>query len=219
MVRAIRKNPIMILGICLPFAIATATSLKYAAAMSMEFIAINIVASVVSVLLANKLPYWVRAAVNVGVATLVMMVARSFIASIMPDISNYLGTYIYLLALSGRALLEASEITPKRRVRLGTAMIRALRSAFAHSAVFVFLMLSLALPREYFGSGTIWGQSFSAPIRLNGMLMPFYGFISAGFLIAFLRFIYRGINIFGVKEAEREEIRKKEEYTQIVVRK
>lgn len=208
----LRKNPIILLGVSLPFVIATATGLRNTVAMSLEFLVINFFTAIISVLIANKLNFWLRAVVNVGFATLIMMLARVLITRIFPDISNYLGAYIYLMALNGMVLLQ-SDIHASKTVKLWPVMKEVVINAF----VFSLLMLFVSVPREYFGNGTLWGKTVPAPIKLTGMQLPFYGFVSAAFLLALVRFVTKKTDAFGAIDFAHREANEKARYTSIRV--
>jgi Na+-transporting NADH:ubiquinone oxidoreductase subunit NqrD len=207
------RNPIILLGVSLPFVIATATSLRNAAAMSLEYVVINFVTAVLSVLIAGKAPFWVRAAINVGAATVVMMLTRALITWMMPDISNYLGTYIYLMALNGMVLLQSEEAVRPGPVKLWPVM----KGVVINVAVFAVMMLIVSLPREYLGNGTLWGRAIPAPVKLSGVQLPFFGFISVGFLLAFVRFTTKKIQAFGIVDGARKAANERARYTAIHV--
>jgi Na+-translocating ferredoxin:NAD+ oxidoreductase RnfE subunit len=211
----IKRNPAMLLGVTLPFVIATALGLRPAAAMTLEFFAINFVTALLSALFFHRIPLWIRAILNVGVATAVMMFTRSFINFLLPDVYNNFGTYLYLMALNGVVLLAGEEAGKKRR--LHERLHASLRGVAMHTAVFAVMMFVVAFPRELFGNGTLWGRPITMPFKLPGMLLPFFGFISVGVLLAFIKFLSKKISYLSSQESARRDARDRARYTEIHV--
>jgi len=213
-----KRSPIILLSITLPFVIATAISLRAAAAMSLEFALIHFVSAAVVVFAAGKLEYWKRAILSVGTATLVMMAARYWISIIMPDVYDNFRTYLYVMALGGMALLLEERTGKNEREKPAKDRLAgALRDFLRHTAVFALMMFAVALPREYFGSGTIWGAPVPIVFRLPGVLIPFFGFIYVGFFLAVLRSISKRLTYMAVLADRRREAREKTRYTRIRV--
>lgn len=228
----VKKNPVMLLGVSLPFVIATAISLKSAAAMSMEMLAINLVTAFVAFLTANRLAFWIRAVVHVGSATVAMMAVRALITLLLPEVAGTLGTYIYLMALNGMALLHAELAQggepaeagirgagkPPPEKRKGSRLSSLggwLRSALVHTLVFACMMLAVSLPREYLGNGTLWGRPVPVPFRMPGMLLPFFGFIAVGFLLAAIKFLTKKITVWIAADTAGRDARDRARYTEI----
>jgi Na+-translocating ferredoxin:NAD+ oxidoreductase RnfE subunit len=205
----------MLLGVTLPFVIATALGLRPAAAMSLEFLAINLATALATVLFFRRVPLWVRAILNVGVATVVMMFTRSLINLLLPEVYNNFGTYLYLMALNGVVLLEAED--PAKKRRLWERLRYSLRSVAMHSAVFAIFMFVVAFPRELFGNGTLWARPITLPFKLPGMLLPFFGFIGVGMLLAFIKFLSKKISYLSSQEYARRDARDRARYTEIRV--
>lgn len=212
----VKRNPVVLLGVSLPFVIATAFSLRAAAAMTLEFFVINLFTAVVAALTVNALAIWKRAIVSVGAATLVMMFTRALIYLLLPDIYNNLGTYLYLMAINGMVLLQTGPVEGERR-RLSEHLSASIRGVLRHSVVFAIFMFVVALPRELLGNGTLWGRPIPVPSKLPGMLLPFFGFISVGFLLAIVKFLSKKITFLGTLESQRRDARDRARYTEIHV--
>ena len=210
--KMIRKNQAIWLGVSLPFIIAASISLKNAVAMTLEFFTINFFTAIVAVLIVDRAPYWVRSIINVAAATIVMVFSRAVITRMIPDISNFLGSYIYLMALNGIMLLNLEDDTESHR---GLKLWPVMKIVMSHAAAFAGFILLMALPREYFGNGTLWGYPVSHMFKFSGMLIPFFGFIWAAFLIAAIRFISKKADRISASEFERRDAVEKAQYTAI----
>lgn len=201
------RNPVLVMGLDLPFVIAGAVSLKNAAAMSIQMLMIHMVTMLAGMLTCRALPYWLRVLVNTCVSTGMMMAARALVVPLFPGVTNSLGMYLYLMAVNGMTVLLSSSID--KRAKLWPVITGALGNVAGFSLV-AFL---IALLREYMGSGTIWGVAVPVPLKLDGLLIPFFGFILTGFLLAGARFLNKRLLAFVMLEAARKDTR----YTRIVV--
>lgn len=195
----------LVLGLDLPFVIACSTALKIAVALSIEMFIIHLVTIVCAMITVRYLPFWARMLVNVGVSTVTMTLARYLITGIFPDITNYVGIYIYLMAVNGLTIYQSSSLTRKQRPW------PVLVSAFMNALAFSLTMLVISTLREYFANGTLWGIAVPMPFKLSGLALPFAGFIIIGFLLAFVKFINKKLLAFSISELMRQDAR----YTQL----
>jgi len=211
---AAKRSPAVLLGVSIAFAIAGSISLRAAAAMSIMIAAINMAMMIVILLTRPMKAVWGRVIIGVGTATVVMMLTREFVTFVFPDIANFLGTYIYLAALGAMALLEP-EISPDKRRR--RAFLPVLQSAVLHSLAFAAMVFTASLLREYFGNGSLWGYPVSVPFRMPGMLLPFFGFILIGFLLAAARWLSKAVTRIRIREIAQIEARDRARYTEIYI--
>lgn len=192
------RNPVLVLGLDLPFVIACATSLKNAVAMSIEMFMIHVVVMMVAMAVCRRLPLWQRAIVNVCVATVMMMAAQVVILALFKGISNSLGMYLYLMPVNGMTMLLANNIS--RRAKAWPVLTDALLDALGFSLVAVVA----AVLRELLGNGTLWGVPVNVPIKMSGLLIPFAGFLVMGFLLAFTRFVNKRMLALMMRDAARK---------------
>lgn len=195
------SNPGLVLGFDLPFLIATSTSLKNAAVMSIEMLGIHIFTMAVSVIFARKLPLWLRSLITMVVSAGAMMLIRELIRWVMPDVASALATYIYLLAVNGLTLFQSLSLNKRSK------LVPVLKKEFFHVFAFILTMATLSFMREYFGNGTLWGIAVPMPFKLSGISIPFSGFILLGFLMAFVKFFNHNLIGFMVKESYRRQNR------------
>lgn len=195
------NNPALVLGFDLPFLIAASTGVRNAVAMSIEMFFVHMATMLVVVLFTRKMPPWQRVIVTVAVSTATMMLTRELLVFLFPDILNSLGMYIYLLSVNGLTFYESLSMNKRAKVR------PVMRREFFHVFAFIAVMFPISLAREYFGSGAVWGISVSMPFKLGGVIMPFFGFILMGFLLAAVKFINKKLIGFVVNDAQRREER------------
>lgn len=195
------SNPTLILGFDLTFLVVVSTSLKNAAAIAIELTIVHFVTMVVSLLFLRRLDGWLRILAVTFVSTATMIGARELLILLFPDILNYLGMYIYLMAVGGLTTAHALGLGP--RTRLWPVLTR----EFLHVLGFVLAMFALSAAREFFGSGTLWGIPLGWRYKLGGLAIPFSGFLMVGFLIACYRSIGRRITLFLLRENYRRQSR------------
>lgn len=196
----LQKNPVMVLGLDLPFVIATSTTLRNAAAMSIMLLCIHIATLSAAKLTAGRLPQWARVLCHLGASTAIMVLTRMLVIRIFgQDILNSLGIYINLMAVNGMTMYQAMA------VRKGHPYRRVLWNALQNVLGFALVMFVLSPARELLGRGTLWDITVPFPVTFPGLLIPFSGFIAVGFLLALWRFFNKKITAWLVAEAARAE--------------
>jgi electron transport complex protein RnfE len=126
-----------------------------------------------------------------------MLISREIVIYIFPAAMNFVGIYLYLMAVNGLTLIQAtSREGPRGFVPVAARTI-------VEIAAFAGLMLIISFVREYFGNGTLWGVPMPIPFRQPGILYPFFGFIFTGFLLAFLRRVNKLMLAVRIGEAQR----------------
>lgn len=201
------KNPVLVLGLDLPFVIAASIGLRYAAALSLEMLIVHIGTMLAAAFIRRWLSGWQRYMANMAASTLLMVFARFLLFSVSPmreiflGVSDTLGIYIYLLAVNGMTLMQAGSM--RGNVKPGPVLVSAVMNALG----FAITVMGVSLLREYFGAGTLWDVPVPSPIRLSGLLAPFSGFIVMGFLLAGARFFNKKITGFRLRERARKEAR------------
>lgn len=201
------RNPVLVLGLDLPFVIAAATSLKNAAAMAIQIFIIHTGTMLVGRVTCTKLHRWQAIVANVAAATFMMMVAQVLVVALFRGISNSLGMYLYLMAVNAMTVFQSSAL-PKN-AKIWPVFTGALSNALG----FALVVGVVALIREYFAFGSLWGISLPVLIKLPALAIPFAGFMLMGFLLAFTRFLNKRLLALSLLETARKEAR----YTKIHV--
>jgi Na+-transporting NADH:ubiquinone oxidoreductase subunit NqrD len=121
--------------------------------------------------------------------------------ALYPAIVDSLGIYIYLMAVNGLTLTQTRALEDKAKP------LPVLRKAISNVLGFSAIMFLLSLFREYWGSGTLWGVPVPAPVQLPGVLVPFFGFILVGFLLAATNLINKKLLGLAIRESALREAR------------
>lgn len=168
----------------LPFVIVPALSLKSALMMSLFISAATIPTAVIAPLIKDKVKPMLLPPIYCFVAMMFVLVARLSVAGQLLLIDG-LGIYIPLAALNG-IMLHLAIVSPRDNATQG------LLDSVLMCLGFTLVACAVGAFREILGSRTIWDIPFAFyPIRLGGVLMPFFGFIAIGFLNAAFRSLDR----------------------------
>ena len=194
-------SPAVMIGLCLPFLIATSVSLRAAATLSLELLAVHLGSTGIALLASYYCPRRYRLLVTVATSTLVMVGMRLLLMALYPAIVDSLGIYIYLMAVNGLTLTQTRALEDKAKP------LPVLRKAISNVLGFSAIMFLLSLYREYWGSGTLWGVPVPAPVQLPGVLVPFFGFILVGFLLAATNLINKKLLGLAIRESALREAR------------
>lgn len=179
----IKDNPVLSLGMALPFAVIASTTLKSGVLMSIVMF-IAIVPSVVVCSLTDKyIPGWLKLPLGCGISLACITAFIWYIRPEHPVIVQELGVYIPLAAFN-MILLESisSENTPVSTIGLAARMCIG----------FALVMCSLSAVRELMVYRTIWDIEIPfAKLSISGAGLPCFGFILLGFFAAFFKWLGR----------------------------
>lgn len=196
---AVTNNIVLIqaLGLC-PI-IAAGVSLQNGVALTVCTAVVLIPLSLFIALVGNWLPKWLRPAVYVLLASL-LLVATAYVLEqyISAELFAKLHMFIPLMAVNMlymRSVGVSSIINP-----IGT-VVDALGSTVGFGAV----ICSISALREMAISGTIWGIPLESNVAMPEVAAPFAAFILLGFMAAVLQWSRQRISaFFHRKEAESE---------------
>ncbi len=177
-------NPITIqvLGIC--SALAITVQVKQAFVMSVSVLAVMIFANLIVSLMRNLIPSRVRIIVQlVIVAALVILVdqiLKAFVYDVSKQLSVFVGLIITNCIIMGR--LEA--------FALGNKPFPSVLDAIGNAAGYAWILIVVAIFREFFGSGKLWGVQlipdafYEFGYFNNGlMILPPMALITVGIII------------------------------------
>lgn len=201
------RNPVLVMGLDLPFIIAAATSLKNAAAMAIVMLMIHVTTMLVGIVTCRKLPFWLRMLVNACVSTAMMMAAQALVIGLFKGISNSLGMYLYLMAVNGMTVFQASGLGKRAKI------YPVVTSAFLNTLGFAVVAALTGAIREYIGNGALWGISVPFPVKVTALQQPFSGFIVVGFLLALSRLL----NKCALARLVRENVRRDTRHAKIYI--
>lgn len=167
-----KSNPItvQVLGIC--SALAVTVKVEPAVVLSISVVAVIAFSNVIISLLRNTIPNRIRIIVQlVVIAFLVIMVdqiLKAFVYDVSKQLSVFVGLIITNCIIMGR--LEA--------FALGNKPWQSFMDGLGNGAGYGFILIVVAVIRELFGSGTIWGYPIFEKLGLYGI-----GYENNGFFI------------------------------------
>ena len=193
------KNPVQSLGLDLAFLVVASISLQAAVVMSTQMALVHLGTVIAAMIFCRHLPHWVRPIAYVAVATLITLGSSAVVRRMMPVTTDMLGMYVYLVAVNGMTFFYATKIKPQDKI------YPVLAGALKGLVGFVCLMFAVSLLREYLGLGALWGRTLPFLIASDGLLVPFFGFIALGFVLAGLRLIGKKGQALSIEEQARRE--------------
>lgn len=184
-----RENPVLSLGLAVPFAAAAATSLQSSVALAVGATAVLIPVTLLMAAAQEKLPQWLRLPASVLLASLLLIPTRGAVTRISAALLDSVGIYFSLLCVSTLLMAELDWAKEQEKA-FGKILLHSLRRWFG----FALVVLATGAIREVLGSGTIWGQPVTwMKVRFSGALVAGFGFILLGFLSAAGRKLHRTI--------------------------
>ena len=188
------KNPVSTLGLDIAFLVVTSISLQAAAMIAIEMAFIHFGTVIAAIALCRVIPRWSRPLIYPAISTLIMLGAGMLLADFFPLVSEMMGMYVYLMAVNSMTFAAAMSV--EREDKIYRVMGRALSCVTG----FVLCMFALSLLREYFGWGMLWNRTVPHLISMDGVLVPFFGFILLGFLLAGVRTVSKVAQAAAINE-------------------
>lgn len=183
-----RDNPVLSLGLAIPFAAAAVSSLQTAAALSVGVLITLLPTVLLMSVLGEKIPPLLRLPVCALLASLFLLPTRILVANISVTILDSIGIYFSLLCVS--TLLFSEVEWAHGQKDLLAVSLRVLSRWLGFSLVVVLV----GVVREILGNGTLWGHPLTwMKIRFSGVLVSGFGFVLLGFLAAMGKKIHRTI--------------------------
>ena len=182
-----RENPVLVLGLAIPFAAVASTSLQTAVAIALGALVTMLPTVMLASFIDDKIPEWLDLPVYTGIACLFLMPMRMIIARISVTALDSIGVYFSLLCVSTLMMVQVGYAQHEKRNKIAV-FLRTLRQWLGFS----FVVLLLGLIREIIGNGTIWGHALPwMKIRFSGVMVAGAGFILLGFLGAIGKKLHR----------------------------
>ena len=176
------ENPVLVqlLGMCSTLAITT--SISNGLGMGVSVTAILICSNVVISLLRKIIPDQIRIAAYIVVIAGFVTMVDLLLQAYLPDIAESLGVFIPLIVVNCIILGRAESFASKNKPM--AAAVDGLCQGIGYTLV----LLAMSAIRELLGSGTLAGNViFPAEYGALMMVLPVGGFLTMGFLIAFMQ--------------------------------
>ncbi len=181
-----QKNPILVCGLALPFAIMVTNNLKNSVSISILMACSLIPTVLLASLVGHRLPKWLSWAVYALFSMVLVIAFQPLTAAVAPEVGDSLGIYVPILSLNTVMFALCG-----RYSQPGHRPILALMDSLSYSLGFALAMCLLAAIREFLGNNTIWGVAVKFPVRFTGVQIAFSGFILLALLAALLQFLRR----------------------------
>lgn len=182
----IKNNPVVSLGMALPFVIVPTLNLKSGLLISIFILAATVPAATIAPVAHKKIPVIYLTPIYTLLA-MAGVIAAQLLLRRQAVLLDGLGMYIPLAAVNS-IMLDLSALHPRKTPWCG------FRDAMAICLGFALVACGIGAVREVLGSRTIWGVPFGLyPIKMIGVTLPFFGFITLGFFNAFCRSVDRAV--------------------------
>lgn len=179
-------NPVLTLGLALPFVIGATFSLQAAVCVLIGTACSMLPMMLLASLIRGRLPGWACTPIFAIGSMLILIPVGDTLARLFPVTLNSMGIYFPIIAVSTLTLYSCD-----RRAIRGKPLL-ALRTALLELAGFAVVILSTACVRELFGNGTLWGVEIPAvSFQIDGLLIPFGGFFVVAFIAAATKYFGR----------------------------
>ncbi len=189
------NNIVLAQGMGLCPIIAAGISLKSGVALTVCTAVTLLPLGVIAPLVGQRLPKWLRPAIYVLFASLLLVGAAFLLENyISPELYAHLYLFLPLLAVNTvyvRNIDRAAAVTPMESVA----------ETLGSTVGFGIVICLISLLREMAITGTIWDQPHGYTVYLPEAASPFTAFILVGFLASLLQWSKRRINaLFRRKE-------------------
>ncbi len=183
-----RENPIalQILGIC--SALAVTTKLETAVVMSIGVIFVTAFSSMAVSLIRAEIPNSIRIIAQMTIIASLVIVVDQVLQAFLPDISKQLSVFVGLIITNCIVMGRAEGFAMKNPPKLSFL------DGIGNGLGYGFILLSVGVVRELFGSGTLFNQTIFASVKEGGwyqangmMLLSPSAFFLIGLLIWLIR--------------------------------
>ncbi len=173
----LRRNAVLVCGLGLPFVVMAATSLKSGVALAIGMYFAVVPSTIFMSFIGERIPAYIRIMISAFVSLAFITIAGGIIKNITPEIFDWVGIYLPLMAVNSISIHRHECYAKKNRWYLS------LLDGFLFSSGFALVTLVVSLLREFLGSGNIWGVSVMS-FRMSAFGAVFMGFILLAFLAA-----------------------------------
>ena len=181
-----QKNPILVCGLALPFAVMVTNNLKNSVSISILMACSLIPTVLLASLIGGKLPRRSSWAVYALFSMALVIAFQPLTSIIAPEVGDSLGIYVPILSLNTLMFTLCGRYSLP-----GHRPVLALVDAVSYSVGFALAMCLLAAIREVLGNNTLWGAAVKLPVRFTGVQISFAGFILVALLAALVQFLRR----------------------------
>lgn len=173
-------------GLALPLVISASYSLQAAACVLIAMTVVTVPMILLASLVGKYIPALVRTPLYALCSMLLLVLLEPMLIKYFPAVLDSLGVYFPIIAVNTLMLYFCEKKS------LWGHPLRALATAVLELLGFAAVLGMVAVVRELFGSGMLWGVTIPAVTwKMNALLIPFGGLMVAAFLAAAFRTIGR----------------------------
>lgn len=192
-----KGNPVLYLGVCLPFVIVPSMTLKSGVILSALMFIATIIPVALYSLMGNNISRNIKFIISTIVSTALVSLFFFFTRDVLADFYLIAGVYTMLFGVNGLTAYSQYKCEGKSAAE---SVLFTFKACVGYSIVVCFISFT----REFLALKTIWGQPADfLSIKLDGISFPFFGFIILGFLSAFFRCMERWNRKRLLKKAEK----------------
>ncbi len=177
------NNPVLINGLTLAPVAVAAIYLKNAVAISIIVAVVTIPTLVLSSLIKQRVALWHRIPIYALAAAACYAGAIAIVRTVLPGTPDTTGIYLPLLVTNTIIVMRAEAFGIRNKTRW------VLLDAIVQVLGYALVICIVGAAREYIGNATLWGIPTDNPFPVNGILMPFGGFILIGLFAALYQFV------------------------------
>lgn len=175
------KNPVLVQVIGLCPAVAASADIFVSTLLSLLVIALLVVCECFASLFLKRVPRTIRVGLYFLIGLVLCTGVTYALELNMPELLNRSGVYLALMAASSAVALRSETFAVKKSLRLSFL------DALANGIGTALVLLSSGFVRGLLGTGKIGDITVFRHAPLQGLAMPFGGFIVLGFSAAFLK--------------------------------
>lgn len=175
------KNPVLFESIGVAPVVAMAVSVKTAIMLSVISAAELIIIECFASLALKKLRHSVRVMIYTVLGVLINIPIWMFFTKFAPNESANVSIFLPILAVNSLVALHCERIAVKSTLK------ETFFDAISATIGYTLIIFIVAVVREVLGSGTFYSIKLNLPVRFEGLLLPFGGFLMLGFLAAFFK--------------------------------
>ncbi len=191
----VENNPIMlqVLGVC--SALAVTSQMQVALTMSIALTVVTALSNFCISLIRNVAPSSIRIIIQMTIIASLVIVVDQFLKAYLFDTSKVLSVFVGLIITNcivmGRAEAYAMQNPP----------IPSLIDGIGNGMGYSLVLMGVAVVREFFGSGSLFGFEILATVNNGGWYVP-----NGMLLLPPSAFFLIGLMIWIVRESRREQI-------------
>ena len=176
-----KGNPVLALGLCLPFAIVPSLTLKNGLLLSALMLISTVIPVTAYSLMGKKIKKEIKVCLSSILSMALVSICIYYTSTSLASFYETIGVYAMLFGVNG--LIVYCEIKAEDMSVVESALF-SFKACIGFSVVVCFV----SLVREFFALRTIFEYPVEIiPIKLDGIAIPFFGFITLGFTSAFFR--------------------------------